>query len=153
MRIQLIDTRTIAITFACLSAGLIDAASVLANPTGQQPDQALAAHGTIPGASELVTSLYELNNEEEKSLLQQYSRRENPAKLSDRAISKAAGRLWKGRRDAEHLKLMGEPAGNDLATRMNPLVMEFGKLAGAYRGTPRGQQLVQKIKTNQDSTQ
>ena len=145
MRIQLIDARTIVVACVCLSAGLIS--TVSANPTGQKPDQPLAAHGTIPGASELVTSLYKLNDDEEESLLQQYPRRENPAQLSDKAISKAAGRLWKGRRDAEHLKLMGEPAGNDLAIRMNPMFMEFNNLAGAYRSTPRGQQLVQKIIT------
>ncbi len=147
MKMPSIDARTVAISMGCLSVSLIGAVSGLANPAGHQPNLALAAHGTIPEASERVASLYELYNEEEKSFLQQYEQRDNPAKLSDKAISKAAGRLWKGRRDADHLTLMGEPAGHDLSRKMNPLFIEFGKLAGAYRGTPRGQQLVQRIKT------
>lgn len=128
-------------------ASLIGAASVWANPTGQQPERPLASHGTIAGASEKVTGLYKLYNEEYATFQQQYERREVPTKLSDRVIAKAAGRLWKARRDAEHLTLMGEPAGSALNSQLSPLFMAFSDLAFAYRSTPRGQQLVQKTIT------
>lgn len=124
--------------------------SVLANPTGQQPNRALAAHGTIEAANEMVNNLYKLYDENEQFVVETYKRRDNPARFSDRQIAKSYSQLWQARRHAKHLTLMGEPAGNDLNRKTSMLIREVGKFGSAYRGTPKGQQLVARI--NQELT-
>ncbi len=145
MKMQSMNARVIAIILIGLSASLIGAVSVLANPTGQQPNQALATHGTIEAAKDMVTNLYKLYDENEKFVAQTYARRDNPAKFSDRQISKAFGQLWQAGRHANHLTLMGEPAGSELNRKTTMLLLEVSKFGTAYRGTPRGQELVARI--------
>ncbi len=118
---------------------------VQANPSSRHPEQGLAAHGTIAGAKELVQQLYQLYDEEAKLVAQTYAKRDDPTSFSDRQISKSAGRLWQGQRDAKRLQLMGEPAGYDLSTKLQLLAMQVYQFGQAYRGTPRGNQLAQRI--------
>lgn len=118
---------------------------VWANPKGSDPYRPLAAHGTISESKAMVAELYKLYQEEEKFVIDSQKLRDNPTRLSDRGISKASGRIWKARRDAKHLTLMGEPAGEDLTKKFSMLLQEVYKLADVYRHTPRGVQLVQKL--------
>ena len=132
------------VTILCVVVALNTLGSVMANPTGREPSKPLAAHGTIAESKEIVNDLYQLYHEEEKFVIETYAKKDNPTRFSDRQISKAAGRLWKARRDAERLKLMGEPAGDDLAKQLVRLAVEVDKFGLAYRGTPKGAQLVQR---------
>jgi hypothetical protein len=138
-----VPTKLCAVT--CLTISLLSVTSVIANPTSKEPYRALAAHGTIEAAKGMVASLYELYEAEEKFVTQTFERRDNPVKFSDRQISRSYARLWKARRDANHLTLMGEPAGNDLYKKLNLLFNQVSKFGTAYRGTPRGAQLVARI--------
>ncbi|MFK8113594.1 MAG: hypothetical protein AB8B91_15440 [Rubripirellula sp.] len=118
-----------------------------ANPTNEQPNQALAAHGTIAGSKELVASLYEIYESEEKFVIQCFDRKDRPDRFSEKQISKAAGRLWKAKRDAEHLQLMAEPAGFDLGVKLNLLWVQVIGFGRSYGRTPKGQKTMQKIRT------
>lgn len=136
MRILTITAQT---GFVFLAVSLLGATAVLANPTGKEPNRALAAHGTIAAAKEMVPALYELCAESEQFVALTYERRDTPVKFSDRQISKAYGQLWQARRHADHLILMGEPAGVDLRKKTDLLYRQVGKFGTAYRSTPGGQ--------------
>jgi hypothetical protein len=131
---------------SCLLGGLTLAEPLWANPRGSDPYRPLAVHGTIEEAKAMVAELYKLYQEEEQFVIESQKFRDNPTRLSDRGISKASGRIWKARRDAGHLILMGEPAGTDLTKKFSMLLPEVYKLADVYRHTPRGVQLVQKLR-------
>lgn len=119
-----------------------------ANPSHQEPARPLASHGTIAGARELVEELYAVYDDELRFVNETYARRDDPNRFSDRRISTSAGRLWKARRDAKHLQLMGEPAGYDLEKRLRLLATQVYDFGQTYRATPRGQQLIRRILTN-----
>ena len=70
MKIPSAYVPTCAIASACLLAIWITTESASANPTGEQPHQALAAHGTIDGAKEMVANLYKLYDENEKFVIE-----------------------------------------------------------------------------------
>ena len=92
--------------------------AVAKNPSSEGPKSGLDAHNTIEGASELVNSLYALYVTEEANLLKMRKTLEtNPARLSAKLIESSSGKVWKAKRDAEHLILMGEPAGQDLSKK------------------------------------
>ena len=141
-------------TIACLAvvltggffAGLFDTTAI-ANPNGKQPQRPMAAHGTIPAAKTMVDELYKIAEEEEAFLRDTHEKKDNLTRVSDKLIAKAAGRVWKARRDVEHLKLMAEPAAEDLHRRFFLLAVELDKVGLGYSGTPKGQQLVQRIRT------
>ena len=137
------NQRTTAV--GCLLIALIPA-SLVANPTGQDPKTPLAAHGTIEGAKAMAAGLYELHDEQEAFVIKA-SETEDLSRLSDRQIANAAGTLWQARRDVDHLKLMGEPAANDLSRKFFLLAVEIDKIGNAYRGTPKGTKLYQRIQT------
>lgn len=137
-RIRNVPRRTAVIATLLLLANNV---SVVANPSSQNPDKALLAHGTIAAAPELVKSLYELYNAEEAALIKMHEKKNNMASLPARQIESALGKIWRARRDAEHLKLMGEPAGYDLEIKFTPLAREYKRLAMSYKGTQPGSKL------------
>ncbi|MDG2219985.1 MAG: hypothetical protein P8L85_01305 [Rubripirellula sp.] len=116
------------------------------NPSSKSPERPITAHGTIEGSKQLVAELYELYNDEEKIVIKYHETMSNPTKWSDRQIAKSAGRLWKARRDVKHLKLMGEPAAHDLENKLLLLAIEVDRFGLAYANTPRGSQLVGRIR-------
>jgi hypothetical protein len=147
MRILTIAVQT-ALVF--LAVSLLNATAAVANPTGKEPNRALAAHGTIAAAKGMVPGLYELCDESEKFVALTYERRDTPVKFSDRQISKAYGQLWQARRHADHLILMGEPAGVDLSKKVDQLYRQVGKFGTAYRSTPGGQKWNAKARKELD---
>ncbi len=133
------------LVFVILLLTTVVTSPVGANPSSKEPSRPLAAHGTIEGAKELTSQLYQLYDEEAKFVDQTYARKDDPKSFSDRQISKSAGRLWRARRDAKRLQIMGEPAGHDLYKKLQLLATEVYKFGQAYRGTPSGNQLAQRI--------
>ncbi len=133
---------------ACLAVLFLHHRDAMANPTGNEPNRPLAAHGTIPEAKGMIDSLYALYDAEEKIVIQYRDQTDNPASFSDRQLSKSYGRVWKALRDAQHLELMGEPAAEDLSKKFQGLHGNLTAFGIAYRGTPRGVQVVQRIQTN-----
>lgn len=130
-----------------LISSVFHANTVQANPTSKTPENALAAHGTIEGAKELVASLYKIYQTEEQFVLKCFERKDRPDTYSERQISKSAGTLWKARRDAEKLKLMGEPAGYDLAIKLRLLAAQISGFGRAYGRTPKAQRSMQRIRS------
>jgi hypothetical protein len=112
-----------------LTVHFLGTVPALANPTGEEPHRALAAHGTIAEAKEMVAKLYKLYDENEKFVVMTYERRSTPVKFSDRQISKSYGQIWQARRHTEHLRLMAEPAGGDLNRKMTMLLVDRTALA------------------------
>ncbi|MCG8652350.1 MAG: hypothetical protein MI861_21090 [Pirellulales bacterium] len=129
--------RALPLTLALVLCGWYTG-SCRGNPSNTDPNRALAAHGTIEGAKELIASLYELYERAETQASQCQPLRANPARLPVRQIATFSGQIWKAQRDAAHLKLMGEPAGEDLSTKFTLLGMEFKKLGLLYRNSAPG---------------
>jgi hypothetical protein len=109
-----------------------------ANPTSKNPQRGLAAHGTIPEAKALCESMYQTFNKGEAELISMFGRRDNPASFSNSAISRIAGEVFVMNRNAELLRLMGEPASTDLASRTQRLNLEINQLAMLYSRTAQG---------------
>ena len=138
---QRVQIRTIPI----LAILIFHSVPVIANPSTKKPDTALAAHGTIDGAQQLVEDLYQLYAEAEQALLKMHESKNDPTRWSDRVISTHMGMVWKALRDAEHLQLMGEPAGFDLLNKFKILAKEYYQCAGTYRVTPKGNAINQRM--------
>ncbi len=135
-----------------LSAWIVSIGAVLilgnhavANPTGTKPYQPLAVHGTIEGAKAEVARLYELYQQQEKTLLLGEKRKSNPASIPATQLAKIYAESWRAGQQATHLTLMGEPAGGDLQKKFGLIQTESRVLIELYRKTPKGAQVVKKI--------
>ncbi len=92
-----------------------------ANPSAKEPMAPLAAHGTIPEAKQMVSSLYSKMPAWDK-LTDQLIQLANSGKMERfpaREMAAAAEQLFIARRDILHLQLMGEPAAVDLMRRLD----------------------------------
>ncbi|TWU58830.1 hypothetical protein Poly51_16100 [Rubripirellula tenax] len=133
--------------FVAISAlvGFIMAMPCHANPSDDKLEAGLDAHGTISGAKELVAKCYKNLQRIEADLVKMHAPPNDPTKLSGSAISAAAGDIWQLTRDAQTLQLMGEPAGYEIANTTQMLLQPMANKALAFRGTPAGQKLRQKL--------
>ncbi len=131
-RIHIVAAAMIAVCTALLPA------SLPANPSSQEPSKGLAAHGTIPGAAELVKSMYEIYNSAEANLLKWHEMADNPARLPHKQIGTVFSQVWKAQRDAQLLQRMGEPAGVDLYAKFRSIGPEIKKIALRSKSSPAG---------------
>ncbi|MGB7324223.1 MAG: hypothetical protein WBD31_05090 [Rubripirellula sp.] len=116
-----------------------------ASPTNKKPDGGLDTHGTIAGATELAARAYGVCEKADALVRELDENKENPDRGSGKAIGDMWGELFQAGRDADHLQLMGEPAGNDIANRVNLLKKYLHNFALSFRGTRQGQKLRQQF--------
>ena len=99
-------------------------------------------------AKAAVTRLYELHDKLEQQAIEfQEQKTDNPASLPFQKLGQDCATLWQALRDADHLTLMGEPAGVDLKNKLLMLKIETGRLAYAGLRSPKAQGLKQRIIT------
>ncbi len=140
-------------------------APVSANPNNQNPRNGLQAHGMITGvrtgvedAKAAVKRLYALHDAHEQKAMTLDEQKSDPGRIPHIQLSNDFAVLWKAIRDADHLALMGEPAANDLQTKLGRLRIKIGRLAYHGVGPTQGklkQQIIAKLRKatpNRDRT-
>ncbi len=119
--------------------------AAMANPSTRAPMEPLDTHGTIAGAAELAASCYAVCRRVQTIVDKMQEQQTDPRKLSGQELRASAGQLWKGIRDAKHLKLMGETAGYDVEPQLIRLSQAISRFSSMYIGTDEGQKLRQKL--------
>lgn len=120
---------------------------IFANPNSNDPSGPLKTHATIDGAAALANELHQAYLEQLAVVTRMYENRNDPTSFSDRQIAKSAARIWKTRRDAEHLELMSEPIGADFTRKLFMLAVQVDQFGLAYSRTPRGSQMMTQLIT------
>ncbi|EMI45693.1 hypothetical protein [Rhodopirellula sp. SWK7] len=120
--------------------------ALMANPSDRKPNAALAVHGTIPQAKALAERLYSIFNAAEPLRLEGYAAGTDYSKLPIGKLMSGSGEIWKAHRDANHLKLMGEPAGYEIERRLADQKKDYPGFAWRYGQTPNGLKIKAKMK-------
>lgn len=144
----------------CLSHCLPNSAS--ANPTTQDHEKGLKAHGTIDGSQKQIELMYGKFAEWEKLAINSTELMKAGRRFPHQQLSRIFPETYRGIWYAKHLQAMGEPAGYDLERKYTelrkalfvfaPKLSEFHPqaIAKLKKETPKRRQALTKIKALAD---
>ncbi len=131
-----------------LTACIVIASTVVhANPTTRDMTKPLATHNTIPESAASAAAIYEICIAAEKFVLQSEETlaKKGPDALQAKLLGTWKSKVNQGIRDAEILRLMGEPASADMLMRLNDYTTRLNNVIVRYWGTRAGTSLGHKI--------
>ncbi len=127
-------------------------ANALGNPNTDKPDAPFPAHGTIPEASKMASSLYGqyAKLSADINAIHKAGTSGPPEKIPHRLIESIAASIFQGKRDARHLQMMGEFCAMDLIRKYGILDENLHLFGQKFGRTQPG--MVQRTKNIQRMT-